>query len=139
MKTRLATLAAAFLMASGYSAFAQAINHNVHHMGSTAQAKMAPMALCKQMMADMAMEKSHMKDMDAKLDGLVSTMDSASGDAKVNAMSAVVTELISQRKMMRSMKAKMDAKMMDHMMAHKKMPMKSGKMQCPMMKGMMGG
>ena len=140
MKTLVTTLAAALMMVGGYTAFAQQSDHSLHHTGTAAQTKTAPpMEMCKQMMADMDREKAHMKDMDAKLDGLVLTMDSCTGEDKVTAMSAVVKELVSQRSMMRMMKTKMDGKMMGHMMEHMKMPMKSGKMDCPMMKGMMGG
>lgn len=140
MKTLITTLAAALMMVGGYTAFAQQSAHSLHHPKTTAQTKAAPsMEMCKKMMAEMDTEKAHMKDMDTKLDGLVSTMDSATGEDKVNAMSAVVKELVSQRSMMRMMKEKMDTKMMGHMMEHMKMPMKSGKMDCPMMKGMMGG
>ena len=40
--------------------------------------------------------------MDAKLQSLVSSMNSASGDAKVEAMSAVINELVAQRTQMRN-------------------------------------
>lgn len=40
--------------------------------------------------------------MDAKLQSLVSSMNSASGDAKVEAMSAVINELVEQRTQMRN-------------------------------------
>lgn len=139
MKTLVTTLAAALMMVGGYMAFAQQGAHNIHHPKTTVQTKtVPPMKMCKQMMADMNSEKAHMKDMDAKLVGLVTAMDSATGEGKVNAMSVVVRELVSQRSMTRMMKEKMDAKMMAHMMEHMKMPMKSGKMDCPMMKGKMG-
>src|SRR6185369_4406055 len=41
--------------------------------------------------------------MDAKVDGLLATMNAASGDAKVDAIAAVVTELAAQRKELRDM------------------------------------
>src|SRR4029079_11458213 len=41
--------------------------------------------------------------MDAKVDGLLAAMNAASGDAKVDAIAAVVTELAAQRKELRDM------------------------------------
>ena len=41
--------------------------------------------------------------MDAKVDGLLAAMNAASGDAKVDAIAAVVTELAAQRKQLRDM------------------------------------
>ena len=112
---------------------------SLHQEPSAHVAKMDPsMVMCKQMMADMEMEKAHMMEMDAKLGTLISNMDSATGDDRFTSMGAVIKELIAQRTMIRTMKTKMDAKMMGHMMMHMKMPMKSGKMECPMMKEMMG-
>jgi hypothetical protein len=40
--------------------------------------------------------------MDARLDTLVSAMNKASGDKKVQAMAAVINELVAQRKTMRA-------------------------------------
>ena len=40
--------------------------------------------------------------MDAKLQSLVDTMNKATGQAKVDAMAAVITELVSQRNAMKS-------------------------------------
>jgi hypothetical protein len=138
--TMTTTLAAALILVSGYSAVAQVGAHDHQNKGATTQEKtVPPMEMCKKMTADMEKGKADMKDMDAKLDGLVRTMDSAKGENKVNAIASVIKELVSQRSMMRSMKEKMDAKMMAHMMEHMKMQMKSDKMDCPMMKGMMGG
>src|SRR6185295_16130537 len=41
--------------------------------------------------------------MDAKVDGLLAAMNAARGDAKVDAIAAVVTELAAQRKELRDM------------------------------------
>ena len=43
---------------------------------------------------------SRMKEMDARLDAKVAAMDEAKGDQKVEAMAAVIKELVSQRKSM---------------------------------------
>lgn len=44
---------------------------------------------------------SRMKEMDARLDEKVAAMDAAKGDEKVEAMAAVIKEMVSQRKSMR--------------------------------------
>ena len=48
-----------------------------------------------------------MKANDAKLDELVAKMNAATGDAKVDAIAAVVTEMVAQRKAMRGHMAPM--------------------------------
>ena len=53
----------------------------------------AMMAKHQEMMAEM-------ESMDAKLDSLVAAMNTATGDDKVNAMAAVLEELVGQRKAM---------------------------------------
>jgi hypothetical protein len=73
---------------------------------------------------------------DQRLDDLVAKMNAASGQAKVDATAAVVTELVTQRKTMRDRMMKMQDGMMGHMMEH----MQAGKESlatCPMMR--MGG
>jgi hypothetical protein len=44
---------------------------------------------------------SRMDSADARLDRLMSTMNASTGDKKVQAMAAVLNELVAQRKMMR--------------------------------------
>jgi hypothetical protein len=44
------------------------------------------------------MMMEEMKAMDARLDGLVQKMDTAQGEAKVDATAAAVSELVQQRK-----------------------------------------
>ena len=48
-----------------------------------------------------------MKEMDARLDAKVAAMDAATGDKKVEAMTDVIKEMISQRKEMREHMMKM--------------------------------
>ena len=74
------------------------MNGNMHEM----------MAMHSQMMADM-------KAMDASLDQKVAAMNAARGQAKVNAIAAVINEMVSHQK---QMMAKM-ATMHDHMMGMK--------------------
>ena len=63
------------------------------------------MKMHEQMMAEM-------KATDAKLDALVKDMNAATGEAKVKAMSAVVTELVSQQKAMHERMGQMHQQMM---------------------------
>ena len=50
---------------------------------------------------------SRMKEMDARLDEKVAAMDAAKGDQKVEAIAAVIKEMVSQRKSMQEHKMKM--------------------------------
>ena len=59
-----------------------------------AEQREAMMAKHQEMMAEM-------ESMDAKLDSLVAAMNAATGDDKVNAMAAVLDELVKQRGAMR--------------------------------------
>ena len=70
---------------------------------STAPAGM--MQRHQQMMAEM-------KAADARLDQLVSDMNSATGDAKVTAIARVVSELVNQHKVMHGRMGAMDGQMM---------------------------
>ena len=85
---------------------------------STGAASAAPnmqdmMKMHEQMMADM-------KAGDAKLDALIKDMNSATGESKVNAIAAVVNELVRQHK---SMHGRM-GQMHEHMMGGRGMMMK---------------
>jgi len=63
------------------------------------------MKMHEQMMAEM-------KAADGRLDALVKDMNAASGDAKVNAVAAVVTELVRQQKSMHDRMGQMHQQMM---------------------------
>lgn len=110
---------------------------------STPAAKKAAMAAMKQKCEAMAVEHdgmmTRMKMMDETLDRLVIAMNAADAANKVNAMSAVVNELVTQRRAMHVMDSMMQGKMMSHMNEH----MKSGTMgsmaDCPMMHSMEAG
>jgi hypothetical protein len=97
----------------------------------------APMD-CQAMMASHQKMMEHMKAMDARLDTLVLTMNSATGQAKTDATAAVVAELVTQRKAMREGMEKMQGGMMQHMMGHMQSGGAQGMMNCPMMKNMGG-
>ena len=71
-----------------------------------AQAGMADMMKThEKMMADM-------KAADDRLDALVNTMNAAAGDAKTNAIAAVVSELVAQHKLMHAHMTDMHQQMM---------------------------
>jgi len=63
---------------------------------------------------------SRMKEMDARLDAKVAAMDAAKGDQKVEAMAAVIKEMVSQRKEMQEHMMKMHDMRKGHMMEHMK-------------------
>jgi hypothetical protein len=85
------------------------------------------------MMAERDTMMADMKAADQRLDGLVLTMNAASGMEKVTATAAVVSEIVAQRKTMRDGMMKMQEDMMGHMMEH--MQAGPGAMtMCPMMK-----
>ena len=63
---------------------------------------------------------SRMKEMDARLDAKVAAMDAAKGDQKVEAMAAVIKEMVSQRKEMQEHMMNMHDMKKGHMMEHMK-------------------
>jgi hypothetical protein len=86
----LIALTGTFLLASGVSAQQPSRQH-----GDTANAMRG-----RQMKGEMMM--SMMDSADARLDRLVSTMNKTTGSRKVQAMAAVINELVAQRKTMRT-------------------------------------
>jgi hypothetical protein len=115
-----AVVFAAVLMANG--AFAQDSEPKAGMQPGGGQSGMMSgnpqmMAMHNQMMADM-------KAMDASLDLKVAAMNAARGHAKVDAMAAVINEMVSQRKQMMAKMMGMHA-MMTGMMGMKGMDDKS--------------
>jgi hypothetical protein len=107
------------------------------HQAPAAKAKPADAmdAKCQAMMAEKDKMMADMKAADQRLDGLVATMNTASGPEKPAATAAVVTEMVTQDRAMRDGMMKMHEDMMGHMMEH----MQAGKDSmagCPMMKQM---
>jgi hypothetical protein len=84
---------------------------------------------CKQMMTMHNQTMADMKALDASLDEKVAAMNTAKGNAKVDAMAAVINEMASQRKQMM-------AHMGQHMPQSGSTAMRQSMAQCPMMKGM---
>lgn len=97
---------------------------------------------CKQMMAMHSQMMADMKAMDASLDQKVIAMNAARGNAKVDAMAAVINEMATQRKQMVAKMSSMPDKMMAHMSEHMAQSgstaMRQSMAQCPMMQGMKG-
>jgi predicted transcriptional regulator len=93
-------------------------------------------AKCKDMVAHHEKMMADMKAADQRLDELVATMKQASGQTKVDAVAAVVTEMVAQRKTMNERMMQMHQQTMGHMGEHMQAGAKSMAM-CPMMK--MGG
>ena len=108
-----------------------------HAAADKAKPAAAMEAKCQAMMAEHEKMMADMKAADQRLDGLVATMTAAAGQAKVDATSAAVSEIVAQRTTMRDGMMKMQEGMMAHMMEH----MQAGKesmAMCPMMKSMGG-
>jgi hypothetical protein len=80
----------------------------------------AMMAQCRQMMARMQAD-------DQKLNELVTRMDAAKSPDNIDAVAAVVKELVAQRAQMRGEMMAMQGRMIGHMAQHT-MPMASGTM-----------
>jgi flagellar basal body L-ring protein FlgH len=91
---------------------------------------------CQQMMQAHQKMMDDMKAMDARLDTLVQQMNSATGQAKVDATAAVVSELVTQRKTMFDRMEGMHGEMMRHMMEHMQAGGADAMMKCPMMQMM---
>ena len=70
------------------------------------------------MMAQRQQMMASMRALDQKLDGLVAKMAAARGTDKVDAIAAVVKEMVTQRTQMRDQMMTMDDRMMGHMMQH---------------------
>jgi hypothetical protein len=91
---------------------------------------------CQALMAGHEKVMAQMKAADERLDALAAKMTAATGHSQIDAISAVVLEMVAQRTTMRGQMTKMHGEMMSHMMEH----MQAGKesmAMCPMMK--MGG
>jgi hypothetical protein len=94
------------------------------------------MKKCQAMMVGREDMMTKMKAMDETVDQLVATMNAADRDHKVEAMSAVIGELVAQRKAMREMNGQMNSRMMGHMMEHMHSGTMTAMASCPMMKAM---
>lgn len=97
---------------------------------------------CQQMMEKMRATHQQIQQMEQKLDELVAKMNSAQGQAKVDAMAEVINQMAAEHKVVREA-MKQGPMMMQHMCSHMgKMMGKSDKDMkscCPMMGGKMDG
>ena len=95
---------------------------------------------CQQMAAMHTQMMADVKAMDSSLDQKVAAMNAATGNAKTNAMAAVINEMATQRTQMMAKMSGMQDQMMAHMGEHMAQSgsaaMKQSIAQCPMMKGM---
>lgn len=98
-----------------------------------------PMMMGQNMMAMRQKMMADSKAADAQLQPLVDKMEAAKGPARVDAMAAVLTELVRQRTIARGQMDQMSQMMMPNMMGMMMQGMTADmrKMaaQCPMMKG----
>jgi hypothetical protein len=89
---------------------------------------------CKDMMAQHEEMAAEMKQADERLRDLVTRMNAASGEAKIDAVAATVTELVTQRTAMHERMMRQQEQMMQHMGQHMQ-DGASSMQQCPMMRG----
>lgn len=122
--------------------FAQAAPMHQHPAAAQGKPATGMDPKCQAMMAEHEKMMAQANAADVRLDGLVATMNAATGQPKVDATAAVVAEMVAQRKAMRDGMMMMESDMLSHMMEH----MQEGKdsmAMCPMMKMMkskpMGG
>jgi hypothetical protein len=111
--------------------------HEQHAATAKVKPPSAMEAKCQAMMAEKEKMMTDMKAADQRLDGLVATMNTASGMEKMTATATVVTAMVTDSRTMRDGMMKMHEDMMGHMMEH----MQAGKdsmAMCPMMKHMGG-
>ena len=126
---------AAVVMSAGPGLAAQTPKEHQHAATETAKPATGMAAKCQAMMVEHDKMMTDMKAADQRLDGLVASMNPASGMEKTSATATVVTEMVAQNRAMRDGMMKMQQGAMTHMMEH----MQAGKdsmAMCPMMKQM---
>ncbi|MCI0486589.1 MAG: hypothetical protein L0229_08310 [Blastocatellia bacterium] len=94
------------------------------------------MERCQAMMEQSRKMQAEMKAMHDELDKLVAEMNNAPENKKVDAMAAVISKMVEQRRAMHEKMQGMHMRMTEHMMEHMKMG-KDSMSECPMMKGTM--
>ena len=135
MQTTIRTfrLSAAMVLALALTVSARAQDPQHQHQQTPAKPSADMSARCKAMMAEHEKMMAEMKTTDQRLDDLVGKMNAASGQAKVDAVATVVTEMVAQRKIMRDRMMQMRQRMMNHVGEHMQAGGESMAM-CPMMK-----
>ena len=133
MRMRITSLTLGSLLVLGFAAHAQTPQPEHQYQQTPAKPSADMAEKCKAMMAEREKMMAEMKAADQRLDELVTKMNSASGQAKVDATAAAVTEIVAQRRTMRDRMMQMHQGMMSHMMEHMQAGPQSMGM-CPMMK-----
>jgi vancomycin resistance protein YoaR len=131
MRMNITSVILGSLLVLGFAAHAQ--TPQPEHQQTPAKPSTDMAAKCKAMMAEHEKMMAEMKAADQRLDELVTKMNSASGQARVDATAAAVTEIVAQRKTMRDRMMQTHQGMMSHMMEHMQTGPQSMAM-CPMMK-----
>jgi alpha-galactosidase len=106
-------------------------------MGPAMMGRMVNEGQASTMMAERQQMMANMKALDKTLDDLVAKMNAARGTEKVDAIAAVVKEIVVQRTQMNDRMPMMQARMMGHMMEHM-MSMQGGMMSMMGTRGQMG-
>lgn len=118
------TLAIGGAVAVAFSTRAQSVPQTPPAAGQPAPHQMAGMAMPDAQMAGMHEKMmAEMKAIDVKLDALVTRMNAAKGNAKVDAMAELLTTLVGQHKAMHAGMAQMQDQMMMPMRGSMAMPM----------------
>ena len=133
MRMSITSLILGSLLVVGFAAHAQTPQPEHQHQQTPAKPSADMSAKCKAMMAEHEKMMAEMKTADQRLDQLVTKMNSAAGQEKVDATAAAVTEIVAQRRTMRDRMMQMHQGMMGHMMEHMQAGPQSMAM-CPMMK-----
>ncbi len=97
---------------------------------------------CQRMMTMRHEMMQKRKEAEARLEALLHRLDTAEGQAKLDALVAVVKELASQQKALGNERQEERPRMMVHMMRHMHAAMMQGSdpaQACPMMRSMMSG
>ena len=131
MRMRITSSVLGSLLVLGFAAHAQ--TPQPEHQQTPAKPSADMTAKCKATMAEHEKMMAEMKAADQRLDELVTKMNSASGQAQVDATAAAVTEIVAQRRTMRDRMMEMHQGTMSHMMEHMQAGPQSMGM-CPMMK-----
>jgi hypothetical protein len=134
--TMIATVAAAALLvvsAAGTPAEAKPLSQHEHSAPSAAADAHPGTAATPDMMAMRQQMKAEHSAADEKLRVLVERMKAATGQARQDAMAAVVLELVAERSAMRAHMDRMSA--MPEMMHGQPSETRKMSEQCPMMKG----
>ena len=137
MKTLTSLSIGTALIAGAYLVYAAPVMYPpapAHQSVQTKTQKPKPptTAMCQAVMDKRTKSMEDIKNMDSAMDGLLARVDFATGEERVNAIATALRELVRQRAAMRAATTSMETDLMSHMMMH----IKSGTMDCPVIKSM---